>query len=78
MKRHVGNIVLPNGKKYPIMTDSYSYSVDGFVVRTTSGQRRDVFGCYDVAAAYRYAKSLARKWNAPLPDTKTWKLEYID
>ena len=77
MKTIVAHIVLPNGRQYPVTTDNYSYDVQGLVVRTTSGQRRDVFGCYDAQAAFRHAKSLARKWNAPLPDPKLWKLVYV-
>jgi hypothetical protein len=78
MLHHVGNICLPDGRKFSIVTDRYSYEVVRFVVRTTSGQARTVFGCRDVADAFRTAKHLARKWKAPLPDTKLWKLEYID
>jgi hypothetical protein len=77
-KRHVANIVLPDNRTFKIVTNAYSYDVSGFIVRTTSGQPRAVFGCRDALDAFRVAKSLARKWKSPLPDTKLWKLQYID
>ena len=74
----VAHIVLPDGRQFDISTDRYSYDVKNFVVRTTSGQRREVFGCRDAGDAFRTAKHLARKWKAPLPDPKLWKLVWID
>lgn len=74
----VAHIALPDGRQFDISTDRYSYEVKGFNIRTKSGQLRTVFGCRNAEDAFRTAKHLARKWHAPLPDPKLWKLIWAD